>query len=158
MTQELIPRATIDSMVDTWQTLNVKLKNSIDTLKEIDHQLELVFGNYAGLPYECNQLDYPRIYKELKRKVWKEIIGKTEIKKLLSLKGIKELEAYLESDKLEDITVENIYAMLKSASANIPDMLNDTIKEVFESNISRPKTSIILAMYKRYQRIYETYF
>ncbi len=135
--QELIPHSTINTMIDNWDLIRAKLKNSIDTLKDIDKQLEQVFGG-VSLDYKFNH-DYEKTVDELQRGIWRSIINKTEIKKFLSIQRQKELSENIQNGKMEELTVDNIINMLKSASFNIPTLMDETIKEVF--GLLRPHNS-----------------
>lgn len=138
MDTELIPHSTISAMVDNWEAIKLKLQNATETIRSCDDSLKLVFGDHVSIGYK-DMPDYERLMKDLRNRAWYAIIGKTEIKKFLSIKREKELEKNINEDLLGDLTTENILNLFRGASANIHNLMDETIVEVF--NILRPHMS-----------------
>lgn len=138
MTTDIIPHSTISTMVEHWEISKLRLKNSIDVIYEIERNLETVFGDHIRFPLD-QKPDYEKLIKDLRRTIWYNIIGKTEIKKFLSIKKTNELEKNIENDLLGDITVDNVLNLFRGASANIQNLMDETIVEVF--GLLRPHLS-----------------
>ena len=114
MEQELIKRTTLVEMVTTWNAAQENIKKAFDLLTETKERLTAVFGDYTFESRHLDSLDAERTIADCHRRAWKEIVQKTEMRRLLSIKRAKELDEHLDEDELPPITEEEIIKMLKS--------------------------------------------
>ena len=133
MQAELIPYATTAAMIQTWDTVNARLKEAFDTIHDVDRQLRLVFDDRSFLPWDLTRsADYQKVKKEMLSLAWSAIIDKTEIRKMLSLADIKKMEDDIRDGNIGELSMENILSVFRSAAANIPNMQRRTVEEVFD--------------------------
>ena len=131
MEQELIKRTTLVEMVTTWNAAQENIKKAFDLLTETKERLTAVFGDYTFESRHLDSLDAERTIADCHRRAWKEIVQKTEMRRLLSIKRAKELDEHLDEDELPPITEEEIIKMLKSAVSNAGTFSEEMIVEVF---------------------------
>jgi hypothetical protein len=78
--------------------------------------------------------------KELKKDVWRVLIDRMELRRVLSVKRNEELNRQIESgEDLPDIDEVQILAMLEGTLANTPAFIEEAVREVFE--FLRPRNS-----------------
>lgn len=72
----------------------------------------------------------------LRRDIWKTLVDRLEIRRMLSVARAKELDAQLDKGELPDITEENVAAFARGFAENLDRMLEEAVEEVF--NFLRP--------------------
>jgi hypothetical protein len=71
--------------------------------------------------------------KELKKDVWRVLIDRMELRRILSVKRNEELNRQIETGKdLPDIDEAQILAMLEGTLANTCAFIEEAVQEVFE--------------------------
>lgn len=71
--------------------------------------------------------------KELSREVWAALVQRLELRKMMSLKRIAELDKQLESgEDLPELTASNVLAMLETTLNSAGQMLEEKVLECYE--------------------------
>jgi len=84
--------------------------------------------------------DPDELLKELKKDVWRALIDRMELRRILSVKRNEELNRQIETGKdLPDIDEAQILAMLEGTLANTGAFIEEAVQEVFE--FLRPRNS-----------------
>lgn len=103
------------------------------------------FGEYRNdvfEDYKLNQLDtksFPGCKDRIKNNAWRFIANKIQIRTLLSIKRISELDEQLDmknAKSLPDVTEENIFSFINGTLGRASDLVEESLQEVF--NIFRP--------------------
>jgi hypothetical protein len=69
----------------------------------------------------------------LKKGVWRQIVHQTGVRKILSIKRARELDANLDdAEKLPDISVQSVLDYLATLRENSKDLASESVKEVFQ--------------------------
>jgi hypothetical protein len=64
--------------------------------------------------------------------VWRAIVERLELRRMLSIQRAKELDQMLDKGELPEITEENVAAFVRHFDSNLDDMLGEAIEEVFD--------------------------
>lgn len=79
-------------------------------------------------------------FMALRRQVWGRIVERTEVQRMLSCARARELREWLEKGELPEVTVTNVQTMVGQFATQLPEMLAEAVKEVFD--LLRPPRSI----------------
>lgn len=136
---------TIPALVQAWQQTKADIETAYGLLNKAEGRLKDIFEDSSrldvGRDTHGNRIHYGEPEKkiaQLKKEVWRNLIERLEIKRVLSVKKAKILDDCIEKGTMEDgqpfpdITEENILNMLKSYAANIGEFKEQAVKEVFE--------------------------
>lgn len=73
------------------------------------------------------------LLKEMKKDAWRILIDRMELRRVLSIKRAAELDKQLETGEgLPDIEENQITAMLEGTLNNVPQLIEEAVKEVFD--------------------------
>lgn len=81
-------------------------------------------------PYRWD--DVESVLVELRRDVWQAIIERLELRRIMSIKRAKELDAQIENGELPEITVDNVSKLALEFRNSIDTMLEEAVEEVFD--------------------------
>lgn len=148
-TQELIPRQTLAQMTGAYALACDEIKQACGLMKQARERLESAFGSdhyKFRYPQNAGPEDGDEILAEFKRDAWRNMVGRLELRRLMSVKRSKELDEQLDErasyrytsngrsqiEPLPDLTFENVVAMLESTATQVKDFLLEAVDEVFE--------------------------
>jgi hypothetical protein len=138
---EISRRATIQEIVAVYQREIVRIRAAYATLADAGAALTQAFGkettysSISALPERCYEADRTRQQVELNIRAacWHNLIDRLGIRRLLSVKRNEELSQRLsEKDKLPEITVQEVYTLFETLTANANDFAREAIVEVYE--------------------------
>lgn len=142
MTTEIIPRQTLAMMADAYQTAQNEIGQAFDLLHAATNRLKLAFTQESYSPFELRiQTGYQtrgcetvaEVMPELKRQAWSVLVARMGLRHLMSVAECAEMDKQLQDAKgMPEITLPNLLAMLEGTMARVPDMLNKSVKEVFD--------------------------
>jgi hypothetical protein len=72
------------------------------------------------------------VKRKIEQSVWRQIIRRLGIKKILSLKKQNELENTLKNNQYPPLTVANIYAEIEALKGKAVNLFEESIQEVFD--------------------------
>lgn len=126
----------LESTYNQCKNLTASMFNQADS---IDSLYKTFFGDtYGVLSYEFRKTNVNDIIKTLRKRAWRFVVNKMEIKSFISQKKREELESLIEHDKLGEFTAEAAGKLITDAALNINTLVEDAAKEVFE--FLRPST------------------
>ncbi len=71
--------------------------------------------------------------KELRRQVWRHLVDRLEVRRMMSVAKAKQLDEWLsDRQKVEPITYETVMGLMRYYIENLPEMLTEAITEVYE--------------------------
>lgn len=88
-------------------------------------------------PFDFGDLDASLVH--LRREIWRSLIERTQVRKIMSVKAWKILEDQVEHGEPPDITEQNLEGLILKLQADGPKMLEDAVAEVF--SFLRPRSN-----------------
>ncbi len=136
---DLIKRDTVTEVVQVYLQAVADIKEGFELVHRAEKSLHDHFSSNQhwlrvrslyghGLHWD----DPSDTLKLLRRDMWGVLVDRLELKTLMSNKAWREFEKQLEADTLPEITVENVLAFGQTTRAQIPQMIEDAVKEVFQ--------------------------
>jgi hypothetical protein len=146
MSTALIPRTTLTQLCAAWTQSEARLRSGFTALHEATTLLAQAFGQYPDTSYRFRietqsgrhygSLDYSdpaEVLLNLKGQVWSAITERLELRKILSMKRLAELDEQLKDPKqLPEITEANVLAMLETNLNLMGQFLEEKIRECYE--------------------------
>lgn len=143
MNTELIQRTSIVQLVAAWSQSQQQVRSAFASIVEAGNRLNQVFtqGNGSGREIRIDSghgshvdfKDPDSTLLRLKQDVWRVIVDRLELRKIMSLARIKELESQLEHpEELPDITEANVTAMLETNLNLMGQHLEEKVRECYE--------------------------
>src|SRR5438874_1707477 len=160
MNTEIIPRTTLTMLVAAWRESEAEIRQAFGLLVSAEKRLKETFKPDSYL-FDLSRTDnrYRRyedpdeLLKELKKDVWRVLIDRMELRRILSVKRNEELNKQIKTGKdLPDIDEAQILAMLEGTLANTGTFIEEAVREVFEflrPHNSRYKTNTEFEIGKR---------
>lgn len=161
MDQQLIPRHTLDTLIDGYQRAMDMMREGHNKVAEAEALLVSLFGEKSmymtyGLISRYENWNYiePHKYSEdiqktVRTNIWRYIFSRIGIINLLSEDRVKVLEDKLKYNNMPEITAEEVIAMLSDFSASAGSLINEVIKETYR--YLRPPLWNKLKTNKRYE-------
>lgn len=132
----LINPVTVAEMVRSYQQAIRLVNDGYDALMEAEGILKRTFGDGRGFGtiekggYKETAAEVVR--RQLHRSVWRVLVDKLDVWKLLSLKRAEELRKRLEEGELPPINEEEIISMLEAMLQNSREYAEEFALEVYE--------------------------
>lgn len=142
MTHDLATRQTVAELVATYERAVAGIRVGFARVARAEDELTAAFDSgsfkytfsvrsrygHHGIcfdnPDECISV--------LKREVWKALVERLEIRRLMSIKRAAELDRQLDKEELPEITVENVLAWARGVQSDLGNMLQEAVEEVFD--------------------------
>lgn len=139
-------RSTITELCNAWATSETELRAAFAQLVTVRERLEKFFDPgvrmygfdiaHAG-DHHDKRPDFGKpdaTLKELKRRVWQNIVNRLELRKVMSLKRAQELDKQLETGEgLPELTASNVLAMLETTLNQAGQFLEEKVLECYEN-------------------------
>lgn len=93
------------------------------------------YSDFSTLPDHCRDNNagvLKSVEARLRRNAWKAIVNKLDIRKIMSVKRVEEMDKRLEEADLPPIDEAAVFDMLKSLSDSAETFVADAVKEVFD--------------------------
>lgn len=140
MSEELMKRTTITEMVNAWRVSVEEIRQAYALLQGAEERLKSVFMPESYLfdlsrdRYDRSRYDKPdELIKDLKKDAWRALLDRMELRRFLSVQRTKELDTQLETGEgLPEIEETQILAMMQETLTNIPNLIEEAVKEVFD--------------------------
>lgn len=143
---DIVKRETLTAMVGTYNQSIQQIEQAYNLLDAAKTNLKAAFVNdnfyvTSGNHYGLLKDDLAKVLLEVKRRAWKSIVDRLELKKILSIKRREELDKQLDGETrhcgdelppLPEITEENIVAMYQDNMAKSVDYAREAVNEVFD--------------------------
>ena len=134
-TQELIPHSTILRMAEQYKEAEGEIRAAFETLEKHQKALTETFGTSRYMLFDSDTLGtlrLDRFLEKLERGLWKSIVDRSEIRRVMSVKRTREINDKLETDKLPPLTEEEIIKMMRSIFENVRSFAEEAVYEVFD--------------------------
>ena len=151
-TTELVKRETVESLcrahadaVEDFRAAGVLIARGVERINSCR-----VGAGYSGShywPHNCTPSDlgdekaFADIVDKMKRAAWGVVINATGLKNMVSVADRQKIDAALAGDssaeKLPELTPENVWGWLGAIGDQLPKLLADSVREVFQ--LLRPR-------------------
>jgi hypothetical protein len=138
--ESIIPRTTLSQLVAAYRQSDLEIRQAFALLLSAQERLKLAFGGehsfnitreIARLRLDFNEPD--KLIGEIKKGAWRALVGRMELRRILSVAASKKLDTQLETgEDLPEIDEKAILAMLEGTLARTNEFLEEAVKEVFE--------------------------
>ena len=128
--RELATPETIADQVAQYQDAVARYKKLREMLAEISADCLPVY-RYAG-HREHLDFDLELTLAEALKDAWRKLVRRTQVEEVCSATRWKGIEDQIESGDIPDFTEENVAALLRSFTQELPDMFREACKEVLE--------------------------
>ena len=122
--------------MDSWELAKSELEEGAKLMQSALGRLSHHFDGSRNIWIRLadrNPLDYEAQTKHLEHMIWNAFVDRTEIKKIMSMKAIAELDKQLSERKhLPPLTYENLCAMLNNVHDNTAQFLAEKVREVYD--------------------------
>jgi hypothetical protein len=139
-----IPRTTLADMVNAYVLSEQEIRTD-GLLVQASSRLRLMFADpertYAfDLRPRASQyshgVDYEKpqdTMKEVKKEVWRHLVQRMELRRILSIKRSEELDKQIETGEgLPDVTMEGLLGMIEGTLGRAGMFIEEAVREVFE--------------------------
>lgn len=140
-TEGLTKRQTVAELVAVYEQAAESIRQGFALIAGAERRLNEAFtlGEWRDLSvrdrYNRAQFNWGNpddTLEILRRDIWRIIVDRLEIRRMLSVARAKELDAQLEKGELPDITVESVATFARGFAENLDRMLEEAVQEVFE--------------------------
>lgn len=137
---DLAKRHTVRELVAVFQQAEHDVRAAFASITEAERKLNAAFtlgesrSIYveAGRGYGHDYTDADDAIDRMARQAWGCIVERLELRRMMSIARYDELEKRLKNEKLPPITEESVAAFVRQYGSQIPEMVGEAIKEVFE--------------------------
>ncbi len=147
-TDALAIRLSVPELVAVYQQAEADVRAAFRQLRTSTDRLTATMalaGNAIhlrgrhGQHHDASEVDVERIVTEMRRDVWRVLVDRMELRRLMSIKAWEELDRKIEREEPPQITEAIVEGMARGFAQSVPEMLEAAVKEVFE--ILRPPGS-----------------
>ncbi len=96
----------------------------------LDHHTGISVRDEHRMPYRWT--DVETVLVALRRDVWRAIVERLELRRVMSVARAKQLDDQIQNDELPEITVDNVTTMARNYMGSLDLMLEEAVGEVFE--------------------------
>lgn len=131
-----IPRNSVAAMVATYHDALAKIREACAAIHEQEQRIHSVFGEGSHIRLETRHLRFDDPQKEIAdmdRWVWRAIVNVSGIRRILSVRAIKEIDEQLDRKELPPITEENVEGFLRNHREAASEHLAEAVREVHDS-------------------------
>jgi len=129
---ELTRQLSVPELVGAYEQTAGNIQEAFRLLREAEAQLAETFSGKYFINFDgVHDLDPKKILIRIRKQVWRSLLLRAGIQKVMSIKRRQELENRLENVDAE-ITQELVYDIFAGMAVQMPDMLKESAKEVFD--------------------------
>lgn len=150
-------RSTVEHLVKTYELSEKNIREGCRLIAASEKALSEVFligDTTRGIDFreEChrsrlNYDDPTEGIEYLRKQIWRVLVDKLEVRRMMSIQKAKELSDWLEKQSgKEDITVPSVLGFFRYYIENLETMLEEQVSEVFD--ILRPRNSSLVTNHK----------
>ena len=135
---DLIKPQPVAEMVDRYNEASALIERAYLDLAKAQKILDDAFGQQAYIHVVDRQHlgfgenGYTHIRKEIKKKIWIQLVRLLDIRRFLSVQRSENLSKQLENNEMPDITTQTIYETIETLRQNSPEFVREAVVEVFE--------------------------
>lgn len=129
----LIKKTNAADLVRAWEQANAIMDAAYLDLERANQILKSAFGENCYMDvYPRHNDSLERMRQENKKRAWRQVINLLEVRKVMSIKRIEEMDRNLESGNMPDITLDNILQISTGLLESASEFAAEAILEVFE--------------------------
>ncbi len=133
-------RLTVGHAVRIYQECEREIRECFARIAEAERRLNETFAlasTAAGISVTDSRgrayfSEPERNLVEVRTAVWRALIERLELRRMMSISRAKELDRQLDAHELPEITEANVSAVFESFRRALPDMLAEAVCEVFD--------------------------
>jgi hypothetical protein len=126
----IAPRSTITELVRTYQQAEADMRAGFALVKRgLD---ALNYGTRMGYHDSVDFAEPDDLAKKLRLQTWRTIVDRLQMQKAMSVKAWAEFEKRMRDEDPPPVTVEIIVGMVRQYRQDLPEMLRQSVVEVFE--------------------------
>ncbi len=139
---EMVRRSTVEQLVRTYQDSEKKIREGCRLISESEQALSAAFmiGESRGIDFREEdhrsrlQYDDPTDgIRYLRKQIWRVLVERLEVKRMMSLVKAKELSDWLDKKSGdEDVTVDSVLGFFRYYVENLGTMLEEQVGEVYD--------------------------
>ena len=140
----ITPKVTVGELVDVVEKAERDIREAFATIHAAEQSLTAVFAleQWSSISVPHRYVNYGKpddAIIELSRTLWRALIDRLEVKRMLSPQAARTLEDQIERGPHVPITQENVRQVVEHFQKSLPDMLRESVEYVF--NFLRPRHS-----------------
>lgn len=148
MSTALTKASTIKELVCTFQAAERVIRESFAAIVAAEVELNAAFtlGGSRNMRVDASHHGYHDDFKDpdnaigrLRRQAWTHIVERLEMRRAMSIERYAELGRQLNDGELPPITEANVAAFAERYAGDLPELLREAVREVFE--FLRPRRS-----------------
>jgi hypothetical protein len=136
----LARRSTVRELVAAFQVAEQTVRRCFSQLAEAEREVNLAFtaSNRSEISIDANEHwgsrwdDADATIEKMQRQAWRVIVDRLELRRAMSIARYDELVRTLDHEKLPPITEENVSAFVDRFAQDLPAMISEAVREVFE--------------------------
>ena len=137
--QQLARRATIDEVVRVYERAAADIRAAFDLVANAEKALNEAFT--LGSHLTINVQDYRRSLDfedperslvTVRHAVWRALIERLEVRRMMSIRRWEELEKQINEHDLPEITRQSVADLVNGFASNLSTMLEEAVEEVFD--------------------------
>ena len=129
----LIKKPTAAELVVAWEQASAIIDAAYKELDRAKTILDAAYGKesyFDVIPHHNDGVE--RMCKENVKRAWRRIIDMLEIRKVMSIARMEELDKNLNDGKMPEITLDNILSISQGLVDSAPEYAAEAVLEVFE--------------------------
>lgn len=142
---DLIPRHSIPGMVAAWNQSVGEIQAAFALLNQAQERLTTTFGSptsgfqsrmdILGDRNQREAIDLTKpetVTKHVQNSIWYALVGRLELRRVMSTKRAKEMDDQLRAGNMPEITEENLNGMLLGMLDQVGQFMDEAIKETLD--------------------------
>jgi len=144
----LTVRMTVPEIVAEYEAAVAEMREACSLLARAEARINAALTNNSQQWREVRLIEHHRsfdadrpddAFERLRRNVWRQIVERTEVRRMLSTARTKELDTMLNDGDLPEVTLTAVQSLVGQFLTQLPELLTEAIQEVF--NLLRPPGS-----------------
>jgi hypothetical protein len=141
--EELIRRQTVEQLVAAYVRSEARIRQGCKLIAESERELTEAFsiGDLRGIDFReedhrsrLNYDDPKDGIAYLRKQIWRVLVDRLEIRRMMSIAKAKELATWLDKESGgEDVTVESVLGFFRYYVQNLETMLEEAVVEVYDA-------------------------
>ncbi len=138
----MVQRSTVEHLVRTYELAEKNIREGCRLISESEKALSAVFviGEARGIDFRDEQTRSRLNFEDptdgiqyLRKQIWRVLVERLEVRRMMSLAKAKELTDWLEKQSGdEDVTVDSVLGFFRYYVENLGTMLEEQVGEVYE--------------------------
>ena len=138
----MVQRSTVEHLVRVYELAEKNIREGCRLISESEKALSAAFmiGEARGIDFRDEQTRSRLNFEDptdgiqyLRKQIWRVLVERLEVRRMMSLAKAKELSEWLDKESGdEDVTTENVLGFFRYYVENLGTMLEEQVGEVYE--------------------------